>query len=66
MTDLIGQSVPRVEDRRLLTGDGRFIDDLNLPNQAYAVFVRSEHAHARLLAVDVARNLDEPVAEMTL
>ena len=55
MTNLIGQPMPRVEDERLLTGRGRFVDDLNRPGQAHAVFVRSPHAHARLVAVDVAR-----------
>ncbi len=55
MTNHIGQPVPRVEDERLLTGRGRFVDDLNRPGQAHGVFVRSPHAHARLVAVDVAR-----------
>ena len=44
----IGQPVRRKEDRRLLTGNGRFSDDYNLPGQAYAVFLRSPHAHARI------------------
>jgi carbon-monoxide dehydrogenase large subunit len=52
MTSLIGMSVPRTEDQRLLTGRGCFVDDLNLPNQAYAVMVRSVHAHARIGTVD--------------
>ena len=43
----IGQPVRRREDLRLLTGTGRYSDDLNLPGQAYAVMVRSPHAHAR-------------------
>ena len=42
----IGQPVRRREDLRLLTGRGRYSDDLNLPGQAYAVMVRSPHAHA--------------------
>ena len=48
----IGQPVRRKEDRRLLTGQGAFSDDLNLPGQAYAVFVRSPHAHARIRSID--------------
>jgi aerobic carbon-monoxide dehydrogenase large subunit len=60
MDDLIGQPLARVEDERLLTGRGRFIDDLNLPDQAYAVFVRSPHAHARLGAIDTAAAADAP------
>ena len=55
MTSLIGVSVPRKEDQRLLTGLGSFVDDLVLPNQAYAVMVRSPHAHARIGAVDAAQ-----------
>jgi aerobic carbon-monoxide dehydrogenase large subunit len=42
---------PRVEDDALVRGNGHFTDDPRLPNQAYAVFVRSPHAHARVLAV---------------
>ena len=48
----IGQSAPRVEDSRLLRGEGRFTDDLNLPGQAHAALVRSPHAHARVLSVE--------------
>jgi aerobic carbon-monoxide dehydrogenase large subunit len=46
-----GASVPRLEDPRLLRGDGRFVDDLQLPGLLHAAFVRSPHAHARLRAV---------------
>jgi len=47
----IGASVRRREDQRLLTGQGRYSDDLNLPNQAYAVMLRSPHAHAEILSI---------------
>ena len=50
----IGQPVRRKEDLRLVTGKGRFSDDVNWPNQAYAVFVRSPHAHARIVSIDTA------------
>jgi carbon-monoxide dehydrogenase large subunit len=50
----IGQPVRRREDQRLVTGRGRYSDDLNLPGQAYAVFVRSPHAHARIRTLDTA------------
>jgi carbon-monoxide dehydrogenase large subunit len=43
---------PRVEDDALVRGTGRFMDDPRLANQAYAAFVRSPHAHARVLKVD--------------
>ncbi len=50
----IGQPVRRREDLRLLTGGGRYSDDINVPGQAYAVMVRSPHAHARIRSIDVA------------
>ncbi len=49
---LIGASVKRIEDRRLLTGGGRFVADLRLPRMASAVVVRSPHAHARVVRID--------------
>jgi carbon-monoxide dehydrogenase large subunit len=45
---------------RLLTGTGRFSDDLNLPGQAYAVMVRSPHAHARIAGIDAGQALAAP------
>src|SRR5262245_48050025 len=48
----IGQSVKRVEDQRLLRGEGRFHNDVNLPGQAHAVIVRSVHSHARIRSID--------------
>jgi carbon-monoxide dehydrogenase large subunit len=56
----IGQPVRRKEDWRLLTGQGCFSDDVNLPDQAYAVMVRSPHAHARIASIDVAPALAVP------
>ena len=49
----IGESVLRKEDYRFLTGAGNYTDDINLPNQAYAVFVRSPHAHATITSIDL-------------
>jgi carbon-monoxide dehydrogenase large subunit len=51
----IGQAVRRVEDQRFLTGSGRYVDDINLPRQAYGALVLSPHAHAKIERVDVAR-----------
>jgi carbon-monoxide dehydrogenase large subunit len=51
----IGQPVIRKEDQRLVTGQGRYTDDVILPNQAWAVIVRSPHAHARIKKVDAAK-----------
>ncbi|HEY1930818.1 MAG TPA: xanthine dehydrogenase family protein molybdopterin-binding subunit [Acetobacteraceae bacterium] len=48
----IGQPVRRKEDRRLLTGQGSYGDDLALANLAHAVLVRSPHAHARIVGID--------------
>ena len=48
----IGAPVRRHEDLRLLTGQGRYSDDLTLPGQAYAVMLRSPHAHAEIGTID--------------
>ena len=50
----IGQPVTRKEDRRFLTGQGRYVADIDLARQAQAVFVLSPHAHARICAVEKA------------
>ena len=51
----IGARVKRGDDPRLLTGRGRFVDDVTLPRLVHAAFVRSAHAHARLVRVDLDR-----------
>ncbi len=56
----IGQPVRRKEDVRLLTGKGRFADDLALPGLAHAVIVRSPHAHARIVSVNKAAAVGVP------
>src|SRR5437016_2896873 len=56
----IGQSVRRVEDPRLIQGLGRYADDVSLVRQAYAVVVRSPHAHARIRGIDTAAAHDAP------
>ncbi len=48
----IGQPATRKEDRRFLTGQGRFVGDIDLPRQSYAVFIFSPHAHARIRTID--------------
>jgi carbon-monoxide dehydrogenase large subunit len=50
----IGQSTRRFEDVRFLTGSGRFVEDVDLPAQAWAHVVRSPHAHALIQRIDVA------------
>jgi carbon-monoxide dehydrogenase large subunit len=51
----IGQHLPRREDYRLLTGHGRYIDDIAVAGALHACFVRSPHAHARIVAIDADR-----------
>jgi carbon-monoxide dehydrogenase large subunit len=51
---LIGQSVERKEDYRFITGTGQYTDDIVLPRQTYAAFVRSPHAHAKIRSLDTA------------
>lgn len=51
---LIGASVRRKEDPRFITGKGRYTDDVKLPGQLYAAFVRSPHAHATINAIDAS------------
>src|SRR5215469_9189784 len=56
----IGQRVKRREDIRFITGAGRYTDDINLPGQLYAVFLRSPYARARIASVDAAAGLATP------
>jgi CO/xanthine dehydrogenase Mo-binding subunit len=49
----IGKNIKRVEDPRLLTGQGRYIDDIDLPNMLHAAVLRSTRAHARIKSIDV-------------
>jgi carbon-monoxide dehydrogenase large subunit len=50
----VGQGVPRFEDPRLVRGGGRYTDDIQLPGMAYAAVLRSPHAHARIVSIDVS------------
>lgn len=50
----VGQSVPREEDPRLLTGGGEFLDDVNLRNQCWAYVLRSPYAMANIRSIDTA------------
>src|SRR5712691_8641783 len=56
----IGQPVPRSEDPVLLRGEGHYSDDINLPGQAYAVIVRSPHAHGIIRLIDGAASRAMP------
>ena len=57
---MIGQSIKRREDLKYVTGSGTYVDDISLPGMLYAAFVRSPHAHARLLGVDASKALEHP------
>ncbi len=50
----------RLEDERMLTGRGRYVSDWDLPDQAYAHFLRSDRAHAEILSIDAAEALKQP------
>jgi CO/xanthine dehydrogenase Mo-binding subunit len=56
----IGRPVPRVEDERLLRGDGRYVDDITLPGMLHVAILGSPHAHARIRAVDVGEAATVP------
>ncbi|MCI4649506.1 xanthine dehydrogenase family protein molybdopterin-binding subunit [Phaeodactylibacter sp.] len=55
MTNYIGKAVKRVEDKRFLTGKGRYTDDIVLPGMLYAYIVRSPYAHAKINNLDTSR-----------
>ena len=56
----IGASITRKEDERFLTGRATFADDVKLPGMLHATFVRSPHAHARIVAIDTTAALAMP------
>ncbi|MBI1847479.1 MAG: xanthine dehydrogenase family protein molybdopterin-binding subunit, partial [Candidatus Rokubacteria bacterium] len=68
MASPLGSPLRRKEDVRLLTGAGRFVDDLRVPGTLHAAIVRSPHAHARVERVEAAaaRALPGVVAVLTL
>ena len=62
----IGARVPRVEDDRFLRGHGSFTDDLVADGQAIAVFLRSSHAHARILGIETGAARAAPGVRLVL
>ena len=56
----IGRPLPRKEDYRLLTGQGRYLDDIVVPGALHAHFVRSPHAHALIRSIDTSKALAMP------
>lgn len=67
MNKWIGKPLPRVEDARLVAGKGQYTDDLVLPDQAYAAFLRSSRPHAVIRAIDIeaARSAPGVIAVLT-
>jgi carbon-monoxide dehydrogenase large subunit len=57
MGSLIGQAVKRVEDKRFITGKGKYTDDMVLPLMTYACMVRSPYAHAKIVSIDASQAL---------
>ena len=60
MGSLVGSRVERKEDKKFLTGKGRYIADINITNQTYAVFVRSPHARAKIKKVNFSKASKAP------
>src|SRR5579863_3871170 len=56
----VGQSVTRKEDPRFLTGRGRYVADIDIARQTYAVFIHSHHAHADIKSIDAKAALAAP------
>ena len=56
----IGAAVRRKEDKRFLTGNGNYLDDLNATGQTHAYFVRSPHAHANIKSIDCSATKASP------
>src|SRR5258706_8299389 len=56
----IGRPLPRFEDLRFVRGSGNYTDDVSLPDQTYAVFVRAPHAHARIVSIDTSAGRRRP------
>ena len=55
----VGARVVRKEDKRFITGKGRYVDDIRLHGMTYAAFVRSPHAHAKVKGIDVSRGEEQ-------
>ena len=57
---MIGEAHPRLGGGPLVTGTGRFVDDVQVPGMLHAAVLRSPHAHARLVSLDTKRARDLP------
>jgi carbon-monoxide dehydrogenase large subunit len=57
---MIGESIKRREDPKYIMGTASYVDDISLPGMLYAAFVRSPHAYAKILSIDINRVLEHP------
>lgn len=55
MAKVIGQAIKRKEDPRLITGEAKYLDDIQLPNMAHVAILRSPYAHARIKGIDISK-----------
>jgi carbon-monoxide dehydrogenase large subunit len=62
----VGQAIRRKEDPPLITGRGRYVDDIQLPGTVYAAIVRSPHAHARITSIDAGALEKRPDVRLVL
>src|SRR5215469_14911272 len=60
MPRYIGKPLPRLEDKRFITGRGRYTNDIPPPDAAWAYVLRSPHAHARIISIDVEAARQKP------
>ncbi len=61
MTDkYFGKPIKRLEDKYILTGNVKYVDDIEVPGQLHAAFLRSDYAHARILKIDASEALKRP------
>jgi len=67
MTKYIGKSIKRVEDKRFVTGQGKYTDDIKIPNMTYGYILRSPYAHAKIKSIDIssAKGMDGVVNVFT-
>ena len=57
MANLVGARIERKEDKKFLTGKGRYTADINLVHQTYAYFIRSPHARAKINSINISTAL---------
>jgi len=55
-----GKPIKRLEDKYMLTGNVKYVDDIEVPGQLHAAFLRSDYAHARILKIDASEALKRP------